>query len=237
MLAARDLLDAWERGDALPIPDRAPSLLALLDPSCAVDELSVGQSDALLYGLRTRLFGPALDASAPCPSCAETVSITLSLDDVAPELAEPPASITSEHGGYRLTVRSPRNHDLSALSGLGASVQVADVVGRCLVEAFDPSGSAVAVVDVPDEVLGAVLADLAEADPAANIILAIKCVCGASWTDQLDIRAVLWADLDEWATQLLACVHDLARGYGWSEASILGLSPRRREWYRQALEW
>jgi hypothetical protein len=237
MLAARDLLDAWERGDALPVPDRAPSLLALLDSGCAVDELTVGQSDALLFGLRTRLFGSGLDASAPCPSCAEMVSITLSLDDIAPELGEPPEWITSVHDGYRLTACPPSNRDFSVLSGLGASIEVADVVRRCLVDAFDPTGNAVTVADVPDHVLTAVLEDLAAADPAANIILGINCVCGAAWTDQLDIRAVLWADLDEWASRLLTTVHDLARGYGWSEAAILGLSGWRREWYRQALEW
>ena len=54
---------------------------------------------------------------------------------------------------------------------------------------------------------------------------------------QLDIRAVLWAEVEAWANELLHDVHALASAYGWSESDVVRLSPWRREWYRQAVGW
>jgi hypothetical protein len=55
--------------------------------------------------------------------------------------------------------------------------------------------------------------------------------CGALTAAALDVPALLWAEVEAQATRLLHDVHALARGYGWSEADVLALSPRRRAAY------
>ena len=59
--------------------------------------------------------------------------------------------------------------------------------------------------------------------------------CGHGWFTSLDMGWVLWAQISERARALLLDVHDLARGYGWSEPQILALSPWRRAAYRSLL--
>ena len=41
----------------------------------------------------------------------------------------------------------------------------------------------------------------------------------------------LWNDVDRWARALFGTVDTLARAYGWREADVLALSPRRRRVY------
>jgi hypothetical protein len=55
--------------------------------------------------------------------------------------------------------------------------------------------------------------------------------CGGAWDRPLDIGQFLWDEISAEAHRLAREVHALARAYGWSEAEILGLSPRRRQLY------
>jgi hypothetical protein len=237
VVQARELLTAWERGAALPTTDRAASLIALWDEECDIDHLTVGQCDALLFDLRRRLFGDQLDAVAHCPRCGEVVSLPLSLAELSPALTEPSEEVDIAEAGYRLRCRTARNHDLRALSGLGRSVAEIDVLERCLVAAQDPAGAPSTSAELPPSVVTAALDAMAEADPGAHVLIAITGPCGDSWTDQLDIRSILWTDLHAWVTQLLHDVHALATSYGWSERDILDLTPWRRDWYQEASGW
>ncbi len=237
MIPAPTLANAWERGASLAAPDRAASLLGELDPTCDVGAMPVGQCDALLFEFRRGLFGDVLDAVARCPNCADQVSLQLDLAALQPPIADPPGEIQVRTGGYRISCRLPRNADLSALSRLGADVALQDIVGRCLIEARSDDGSPITAHELPDDVALAVVEAMAEADPASHVLLNIGCPCGATWTDQLDVRTVLWTELGAWVGELLQDVHHLAIAYRWSERDILDLSPWRRAWYLQALGW
>jgi len=237
MIPAAALANAFERGALLAPPDRAASLLVALDPTCDVASMPVGQCDALLFEFRRGLFGDALDAVCRCPYCAEEVTLNLDLAAVQPAIADPPEVIEVRIGGYQLSCRLPRNSDLSELSRLGSDVGLQDIVGRCLTAATSDGGSPVAAHELPDDVALAVVEAMVDADPGSQVLLDISCPCGARWTDQLDVRTVLWTELGVWVGELLADVHRLAVGYRWSERDILDLSPWRRAWYLQALGW
>jgi len=89
---------------------------------------------------------------------------------------------------------------------------------------------------LPDEVVNAVLAEMAQADPQADVQVALACpACRHHWSVAFDILAYLWSEIDDWAQRLLREIHALASGYGWSERDILALSARRRRTYLEML--
>jgi hypothetical protein len=235
------LLRAWESGAAAAPDDRATSLLHSLGAVAAgvrVDELTVGQCDARLFELRRALFGEMLEAVATCPTCRTEVEVTVPLGDLQPPLRDDPVpELTVQADGYTLVCRIPRNEDLRVLGRHTGEVRLLDLLERCVVEASSPAGSPVAPGELPEATVEAVAVTLAESDPGAQTVLRMRCPCGSEWTDELDIRSVVWSDLTEWVGQVLTEVHLLARAYGWSEADILTMSGWRRRWYLEAAGW
>ena len=239
------LLRAWEYGAAAAPGDRATSLLHSLGAVEGVDELTVGQCDARLIELRRALFGELLEAVATCPACGTEVDVTVPLRDLQPPLRDDPVpvselpvpEVTVRADGYTLVCRIPRNGDLRALARRPGEVRLLDLLERCVLEASSPTGTPVAPRDLPEATVTAVAEALAESDPGAQTMLRMRCGCGGEWTDELDIRAVVWSDLTEWVGQALTEVHLLARAYGWSESDILAMSGWRRRWYLEAAGW
>jgi hypothetical protein len=93
-------------------------------------------------------------------------------------------------------------------------------------------GADIAVAALPGEVVAAVAARMAEADPQAEVQLALTCpVCAYRWQATFDILSFFWQEINDWAQRILREVHTLATAYGWREADILALSPRRRQFY------
>ena len=236
MISTAALLDGWERGLGLPVVDQAPSVLSLVDPNCAIDELSVGQCDALLFALYRRLFGDAVDSVTDCPRCGEQVALPLPVDQLQPVLVDDIEPFELEILGYRIRARVPSNNDLRFLAALSHEVGLYDILGRCLLEVTGPTMDRLQVDDLPEDVVAAAVELMSQIDPGAEVTISIICVCGAQWIDYLDIRSVFWARLTVWANEQLNDVERLARAYGWSERTILDISPWRRAWYLQAVE-
>jgi hypothetical protein len=77
---------------------------------------------------------------------------------------------------------------------------------------------------------------LSAADPLADVRLAVTCgECGHQWDTTFDIASLLWTEICAAVERLLSDVHMLARAYGWSEAEVLAVGPRRRQYYLQAV--
>jgi hypothetical protein len=77
---------------------------------------------------------------------------------------------------------------------------------------------------------------MAELDPQSDVELSLSCPnCGHAWRAPLDIASYFWSEVEAWAQRLLLEVHQLARGYGWSERDILAMSARRRRAYLEML--
>ncbi len=236
--SAPELLGMWERGRTLAPLRRALELLAAACPETPLDTLaglSIGQRDAKLLRLRERLFGQRVTGLVACSSCGGNVELTFDVQDVlADSTKEPEAEVSLSVEGYELRCRLPNSEDLAM------AVEKQDLAGtrelilqRCLLS-VRCDGRSAAYDQLPAAVLEVVSERLAEADPVADIQLAVSCPwCAHDWRAAFDIISFLWGEIDAWAKRVVYEVHTLARAYGWCERDILGLSAFRRQLYLQ----
>jgi hypothetical protein len=93
-------------------------------------------------------------------------------------------------------------------------------------------GDEITAAQLPESVVERISARMSEADPQADIQLALKCpVCSDEWNAAFDIESFFWIEINAWAARILGEVHILASAYGWSEQEILRVSAWRRECY------
>ena len=231
-----DLLAAWERGLGQPLASRALTMMAALSPGTPADELarfSAGRRDALLLALREQTFGSQLVGWVCCPECGEMSEILFDVKDVQC----PPGEYSTEAyslsvAGHEILLRLPTSLDLIALPGNPESGGAREMLlQRCLLEATR-NGDVTALRELPSAVVDAVVARMAEADPQADVALALSCpACGHRWKTIFDIVCFFWKEIEAWASRVLREVHALASAYGWRETDILAMSPRRRQRY------
>lgn len=235
-LSSQELLDAWERGSGQSPPERALTLLAAStgEGRDVLARLTVGERDRRLLTLRERTFGPRLSALAVCARCGERLEMTFDVADVTVsnggEVAAEAMSLSV--GGYRLKFRAPTSLDLLELApARDPSAARRALFARCLLSA-ERGGEDLTAERLPEEVVAAVVDAMAEADPQADVELALACPrCGNAWKESLDVCAFLWGELSAWAVRTLGEVHTLARAYGWGEGEILSMSAWRRQFY------
>jgi hypothetical protein len=216
---AAELLGAWEWSAPLGPVEREDTLLRLAEPGVEPAELAVGERDARLLELRELLFGTELDGIAECPRCGEPVEYALETGDLLAGRPER-AALDLVVSGHNLRARLPTGADLAeAASARDLDAARALLLERCLLEDFV----------VPEADIAGVLAEqLAEADRLADARLSLACPeCRHEWTVAFEAGAWLWSELEAWAWRTLLDVHALASAYGWSEAEILALGPRR----------
>ena len=234
-LTATELLDAWERGLAESPPARALTLLSA-STGAGRDQLarlSVGERDRLLLTLREYTFGPRLDAVAGCPSCGERLELSFDVADVTVEREGPAEdSLPLSVGGYETVFRRLTSLDLLAVARApDARAARRTLFTRCLLSARRGDEEITADL-LPDEVVESLAAAMAEADPQADVELALECPgCGCGWSEPLDVCAFLWGEIDAWAMRTFCELHALARAYGWTEREVLSLSAWRRQFY------
>ncbi len=233
-LTARDLLAVWEGGAGESLTQRALRLLSAARPdlSAAWAQMPLGQRDAALLALRAELLGPRLLSVAVCAQCGEHLQLTLDTSTLAATPALDAAPQTLTVAPYVLRYRLLNSTDLLAAAQCD-SVEAARAVllERCL-QAAECNQAAVPFAALPEDVVAALAAHMAQADPQADLQLEVCCpTCGHVSQAALDVMAYLWAEIDRWAHRLLGEVHILASAYGWSEADILALSAARRQAY------
>jgi hypothetical protein len=237
---AQALLDAWENGVGGSPTSRALGLLAVTSPGAEpghLAELSLGARDVELLRMRALLFGNGIDAVGHCPACGTALDIGFDLRDIlgsAPErtsVESPPPSSQVIVDGYMATVRAPDSNDILAV--LDAEAVPGDparsLLDRCVIELTPPGERA---APLPEHIAEALAAEIARLDPFARIELDLTCEdCGQSWHSPFDVIGFVWMEIGAWARRLLREVHTLASAYGWREADILAMSPRRRAAY------
>jgi hypothetical protein len=232
------LLDAWECALAQSPTGKALTLLAQACPESSTEELAalpIGERDGRLVELRRMLFGSELSIVASCPVCRVRLESSVHVDEIWPDgdraIAGPPRTCAAD--GYRLTFRLPASQDLMALPGHTHRESARHaLLARCLTEALDADGKTVAIDALPVHVVAAVEAQMAAADPQADVQLHLACpACAHRWRMVFDIASFLWQEIQAWAQRTLREVHGLARAYGWRESDVLALSPTRRQIY------
>jgi len=233
--SAADLLGAWEHGLRQPSFLQALALLNAAAPEQAPDALagmSIGQRDACLLSLRESSFGPQVTGIVTCRACEEQIELDFDIQQIraAPpgggEVPSAPLSVSAS--GYEVNFRLPGTRDI-ALSIHQGDIKATRraLFERCVVSAHH-DGSAVSPTDIPPHLVDVVEARMGEADPQADVRLALTCSeCAFEWEATFDIGTFLWTELDAWARRTLFEVHLLASAYGWREPDVLALSPSR----------
>lgn len=237
-LAPFELLRVWELGTAQLAPRRALLLLEAACPDSApadLQMLSVGQRDDLLLQLREATIGPNLEAVITCPDCQETLELMFQTD----QLRQPPDAqsaiehtITFESGGYNLKLRSLQAIDLVEVASLRDPAQGETYLLRRAVIGATKDDQPIRPEELPEAVVNEVGERLAEADPQADVELALCCPgCERPWAEPFDIVGFFWREIESVCARLLREVHTLAEAYGWSESEIISLNPAHRRFY------
>jgi hypothetical protein len=226
-LGPRQLITAWEAGSVQDPVRRAVTLLAAAQggPMGEAAAFDVGTRDTLLAGLLCSLVGGQVPTCADCPGCGVVLDVPV---DMAPVAALP----VHESGewlsvlvnGIKVPFRLPTTADLIVLGGRPPDQMRAALLAACL--GLEPG-------NVPEPGVGAAVeAAMEQAAPAGAVDLLVRCPdCGLDSLLPLDVPALLWAEIEAQASALLRDVHVLATSYGWTEADVLDLSPRRRAMY------
>ncbi len=232
------LLQVWETLHGATATERSLGLLGAVWPElddAQWRQVSIGDRDACLFLLKESLFGGELQTVAACPSCGERLESRFDVRDVCTPsawLPQPREPSLLTHDDYRVCFRLPCSEDLLDLSvGARTDDAAAALLQRCVIEA-DRDDTPIAPSVLPVAVQQRVIETMAEQDPLADLQVAVNCpACSHVWSAALDIAAYLWGELDDWAQDMLAEVHVLARHYAWSERDILAMSPTRRRFY------
>ncbi len=243
-LSAADILDIWERGvNRLPV-EQALLILGFAFPRVPGERLAhltIGQRDACLLKLREQTFGIQLKGWVTCPACSERLEMTFEVGDLQksgaalpdPDLAETRDTTTAlTLPPYEVTFRLPDSVDLRAITDIEDSgVARQKLLESCLLK-IRKDGEETAASTLPAEVLEAVMERMEQAEPLADLTLAMECpACQHTWQALFDIVSFFWSEINAWAARLLREVHVLASAYGWREADILAMSAWRRQRY------
>lgn len=237
-VSAAQLLNVWEWGLGQSPQHQALALLRLAYPATALEALlqfSIGERDSLLLKLRQAVFGSRLESVAVCAACQQNLELSLQITDL---IVSTPSLRTSgpfvfNRAGYTIEYRLPTIQDFLDLGVVYESglTNYDWLMERCISQAFY-AGTAVTPPQLPSEVIAAIEEGMDQADPQANLQLALTCpACHHSWLASFDIVGFLWHELEVWAHRLLRDVHTIASAYGWREIDILALSSRRRQHY------
>jgi hypothetical protein len=236
MVDASELLAVWEAGCSITnAPQRRAALLhAVVRRDATAEELMslpIGQRDADLFALRSRLFGEHLAVLLTCSSCAEELEFDI---DVASLTGCPSPPQALVEGEWTVDYRLPTPRDLAdTRSAAGSDRQRArQLLIGAVIGSARRGDTAMSYTDLPDHIVHALAAKIAAADPNSDIRFNAPCPsCAARLCAQLDIASYLWDEVDAWARQTLLDVHLLASTYGWTEPDILAVPPLRRRHY------
>jgi hypothetical protein len=193
--------------------------------------VSVGERDRQLLRLREQLFGPKVEATTRCPKCGSELELAFTARDLESTLiathSEERLKVIS--GEYEIDYRLPTTADLLEIAK-GSGQSLTALLDRCVVARY--RDDRVQATELPMAVMEKLSSSMAEADPYAEIQIAMDCAgCSHRWSIVFDVVSYLWGEIEDWAERLLRDVHSLASAYGWSERDIVGMSALRRRLY------
>jgi hypothetical protein len=204
--------------------------------------MPIGQRDALLMRLREKTFGPALTGLAACPHCGEQVEINFPLVELYAEghEADSPFPLSEAQpqqmkaNDFEISFRLPNSNDLKHLPVDPDAARLA-LLQTCVVAAHH-DGQVINASDLSQEAVQALMKQMDQVDPLANIHLPLSCpACNHSWDVLFDIVSFFWSEINAWAQRFLREIHILASAYGWREADILSMSAWRRQRYLELI--
>jgi hypothetical protein len=240
-LSAAELLNVWEDGRDQSSVERGLALLAAAYSEASIEllaKLPIGRRDALLLRLRDQIFGPKLVGLENCPSCGEGIELIFHVADILVDQdPEPLEELSVEVEDYRVQFRLPNCIDLISVADQKELATKKEIlIERCILMA-NYRGEDISIGQLPAGVLDEIVKQMAEADPQADVQIALSCpACKHEWQATFDIMSFFWNEINDWADRILRDVHKLAYSYGWSEREILGMNPRRRQAYMDLID-
>ncbi|WP_158860385.1 T4 family baseplate hub assembly chaperone [Lunatibacter salilacus] len=236
MISEHDLLDFWEIGQTKPLIERSLLLVSLWHPTydfSQVAAMPIGERDLHLLEIRKNLFGDILNNTAHCPECKQKLEWEMTIDairTVSPQNVDIQKGQSLEYDGNLIQFRLPNSSDIMEIMALGNGTSNDEVLLRRCIEAdsLPPTYSH----EIPDALRNAIIEKMEASDPQADMMVAISCPeCGQNWNATFDIISYLWAEIDDWANNLVQDVYLLAKNFGWSENDILEMGTFRRNLY------
>jgi hypothetical protein len=201
-----------ERAWALPVGTRIERLLRIV----ALTE----ESDALPVALR-----------CPAAECGKTLEVNLPFDRLPTGTSEDVTVDVPLASGNVVRLRRPTGSDQQTWRTQTFRTQrdaLAGIVATLTVSATNP---------LDDDALAPLSAAMESFDPLTAFRVSTECpYCGEHATILVDLEAEALRHLASHRRALLLQIHALATQYGWSEAAILAVPPRRRARYLQLIE-
>jgi len=242
MMAPNDetLLHVWEEHLGSHPVRRAIGALAAAAPGRGWEgwvRAPIGERDRALLGLHERLFGNDLHTTTSCPRCGERLESDFTTGQIRSDGSTTAPALHLRAGGFAIECRLPTSEDLLYIAAqrtnpLDTPGRDLELLLRRCVSSARREDAAVDPVSLPADVVDAIGNAMAAHDPDADVRIALECpACSNRWELHFDIVSYFWSELDDWAQRTLADVHALASAYGWTEHTVLGLSPMRRRIY------
>jgi len=242
------LLAAWDEGtDQHPLT-RGLILLSLALPESnrqQLSELTIAERNLLLLRLRELSFGNTLEGFGTCSRCGTHLEFAVLVAVLIEHLKSQLSSdlVVWNENGRQYQLRPVTSDDLLAALDVHGTAEAQDLLlRRCLTISRESSESEglSECQDLSDTLSPANVPALAEKfdqlHAAAELCCAVQCAeCSNSEVLDLDIAQFLWLEVRGAAKRLLGEIHELAWAYGWSENSILRMSPQRRNAYIEML--
>jgi hypothetical protein len=242
------LLAAWDEGTHQHPLIRGLILLSLALPERSRQELAqltIAQRDLLLLSLRELSFGKILQGFGTCSRCCAHLEFAVPVAALIEHLKSQPGSdlIAWSENGRQYQLRAVTTDDLlAALDVPSAAEAQVLLLQRCLTVSRESSEcERLSACKATSDALTpatepSLVAKFDQLHAAAELGCAVRCPeCSNSEVLDLDIAHFLWLEVRSAAKRLLAEIHELAWAYGWSENSILRMSPRRRNAYIEML--
>ncbi|MEP6762790.1 MAG: hypothetical protein ABJB66_00700 [Gemmatimonadaceae bacterium] len=233
------LLDTWDRAAMLDRPWRELALLESASgiPFDSLARLSIGERDRLLLAVRIGTFGKHLECETACPSCGTRLQLAFDAAQlIVPQRTVNASDLELTDDDWTVRFRLPDSNDLAACSAnIVENGDAADILAeRCMTVTSSQQSATNSVI--PNRIRERVTERMSVLDPQADVSLSLHCAaCSHEWQAPFDPAAFLLHEVDGYAARLTTEVHRLARAYGWSEASILEMSPVRRRRYLSLL--
>jgi hypothetical protein len=254
-LNGEDELFLLDAGEFLSAPARETALLTrcivcfgsgVPATESMVRSLSVGDREALLLHLRLLTYGDRMSCVLACPQegCREKMNLDLFVRRLLVERYEQRSewhefSIRISEKDHKVRLRVPTGEDMELLSNCAAANPATAemlLVQRCAKVSTRDREGPLQVDSLPSALIDAIGRKLSELDPQAEILLSMPCAtCGRSFTAEFDAGAYLYQELRGHVAHLYREVHTIARSYHWSEADILGMTPKNRSIYLDLL--
>ncbi len=240
VLSAAELLTIWECGCSQPSFQRALLLLSAVYPNQTTEQLaqlSLGQRDAQLLTLREKTLGSQIASLVSCPNCGNSLELNFAVSDIlVPNLLEQTNNLLLETEDYEIEFRLPNSLDLAKVIHLSDVSAVASQLLKHCILSSKYQNQPVTVEEIPAQIIQALIKQMEQADPQADISLDLNCPhCGHQWLASFDILTFFWQEITAWVQRILREVHSLASAYGWREADILAMSPQRRQIYLEMI--